>query len=293
MSGPLHVPAIFTPRYPLYRRLRNSLYQSITMHVPHDQVPNPLEHKTKICVARYCHIAIGMAYLCAVSVSSVMVHDTSVWRRCLGLTTNGRVTHLSFPVAPTLEHRVSVKRFVSLQFLNPETVGTNPWIGDQPAARPLPIQTQKNHREMSKLSVGFEPTIPAFELAKTEAKHINTFYLLYVSETVAAAAIFVVPTYHQPLPFCTEMQMWRSFRIMLCLCDMAHVYISSATHSLNTEQPIWGMNIRPWLRLAPSKRPKLSRRLPPNTWGRKHPVSETSCFLVPRIPDDGKSPKTQ
>jgi hypothetical protein len=23
------------------------------------------------------------------------------------------------------------------------------------------------------------------------------------------------------------------------------------------------------------------------------PVSETSCFLVPRIPDDGKSPKTQ
>jgi hypothetical protein len=22
-------------------------------------------------------------------------------------------------------------------------------------------------------------------------------------------------------------------------------------------------------------------------------VSETSCFLVPRIPDDGKSPKTQ
>jgi hypothetical protein len=23
------------------------------------------------------------------------------------------------------------------------------------------------------------------------------------------------------------------------------------------------------------------------------PVSETLCFLVPRIPDDGKSPKTQ
>jgi hypothetical protein len=27
------------------------------------------------------------------------------------------------PVAPNLEHRASVKRFVSLQFLNPKTVG--------------------------------------------------------------------------------------------------------------------------------------------------------------------------
>jgi hypothetical protein len=38
----------------------------------------------------------------------------------------------SFPVAPTLEHRASVKRFVSLQFFNPATVGTTPWTGDQP-----------------------------------------------------------------------------------------------------------------------------------------------------------------
>jgi hypothetical protein len=43
-----------------------------------------------------------------------------------------------FPVAPTLEHRESVKRFVSLQFLNPKTVGRTPWTGDQPVARPLP-----------------------------------------------------------------------------------------------------------------------------------------------------------
>jgi hypothetical protein len=40
-----------------------------------------------------------------------------------------------FPVAPTLEHRLSVKRFVSLQFLNPKTVGRTPWKGDQPVAR--------------------------------------------------------------------------------------------------------------------------------------------------------------
>jgi hypothetical protein len=40
-----------------------------------------------------------------------------------------------FPVAPTSEHRASVERFVSLQFLNPKTVGRTLWTGDQPVAR--------------------------------------------------------------------------------------------------------------------------------------------------------------
>jgi hypothetical protein len=40
----------------------------------------------------------------------------------------------STPVAPT----ASVKRFVSLQFLNPKTVGKSPWVEDQSVARPLP-----------------------------------------------------------------------------------------------------------------------------------------------------------
>jgi hypothetical protein len=31
-----------------------------------------------------------------------------------------------------------MKRFVSLQFLMPKTVGRPPWTEDQPAARPLP-----------------------------------------------------------------------------------------------------------------------------------------------------------
>jgi hypothetical protein len=39
-----------------------------------------------------------------------------------------------FPVAPTLEHRACVKRFVTLQLLNPKTVGRTPWTGDQPTA---------------------------------------------------------------------------------------------------------------------------------------------------------------
>jgi hypothetical protein len=41
-----------------------------------------------------------------------------------------------------LEHRPSVKRFVSLQFLNRKTVGTTPWTGDQLVARPLPANTE-------------------------------------------------------------------------------------------------------------------------------------------------------
>jgi hypothetical protein len=73
-----------------------------------------------------------------------------------------------FPVAPTLEqHRASVKRFVSLQFHNPKTVARTAWMGDQPVARPLPIQTQNKHRQTSMPWVGFEPTIPVFERAKT------------------------------------------------------------------------------------------------------------------------------
>jgi hypothetical protein len=39
------------------------------------------------------------------------------------------------PVPPILEHSACVKRFVSLQFFNPKTVGRTPWTGDQPIAR--------------------------------------------------------------------------------------------------------------------------------------------------------------
>jgi hypothetical protein len=66
-----------------------------------------------------------------------------------------------------LEHRASVKRFVSIRFLNPKTVGRTPWTGDHPVARPLPIETQNKHRQTSMPSVGFERTIPAFERTKT------------------------------------------------------------------------------------------------------------------------------
>jgi hypothetical protein len=53
-----------------------------------------------------------------------------------------------FPVAPTLVYRAFVKRFVSLQFLNPKTVYRTLWTGNQPIARPLPTQTQNKQTSM-------------------------------------------------------------------------------------------------------------------------------------------------
>jgi hypothetical protein len=57
-----------------------------------------------------------------------------------------------FPLAPTLEHRASVKRFVSLQFLNPKTVGRTPWTGDQSVARQLHTQDNTN-TELTQTSI--------------------------------------------------------------------------------------------------------------------------------------------
>jgi hypothetical protein len=56
-------------------------------------------------------------------------------------------------------------------FLIIYTVGRTSWTGDQPVARPLPThrtsQTQNKRTLTSMLRVGFEPTIPVFERAKT------------------------------------------------------------------------------------------------------------------------------
>jgi hypothetical protein len=60
-------------------------------------------------------------------------------------------------------------RFFS--FLILFTAFRTPWTGDQPFARPLPThrttQTQNKRTHTSMPRVGFEPTIPAFEPAKT------------------------------------------------------------------------------------------------------------------------------
>jgi hypothetical protein len=50
-------------------------------------------------------------------------------------------------------------------------VGGTPWTGDQPVARPIPThrttQTQNKRSQTSMSRVGFQPTTPAFERAKT------------------------------------------------------------------------------------------------------------------------------
>jgi hypothetical protein len=55
-------------------------------------------------------------------------------------------------------------------FLIVYTVGRTPWTGYEPVTRPLPIhrtQTQNKRTQTSMPRVGFEPTTPVFERAKT------------------------------------------------------------------------------------------------------------------------------
>jgi hypothetical protein len=59
----------------------------------------------------------------------------------------------------------------AFQFLNMYTVGRTLWTGDQPIARPLPIQgttqTQNKRTQTSMPWVGFELMTPMFERTKT------------------------------------------------------------------------------------------------------------------------------
>jgi hypothetical protein len=65
-----------------------------------------------------------------------------------------------------LGHRASVKRFVSLQFLNlRHSVGLHGRV-ISPSQGHYLTQKQNKHKQTSMLVV-FEPTIPAFERAKT------------------------------------------------------------------------------------------------------------------------------
>jgi hypothetical protein len=66
-----------------------------------------------------------------------------------------------------LEHRASVKRFVSLQFLNlRHSVGLLERVISPSQGRYL-TQTQNKHKQTSMPQVRFEPMIPAYERAKT------------------------------------------------------------------------------------------------------------------------------
>jgi hypothetical protein len=56
---------------------------------------------------------------------------------------------------------------VAFSFLILHVIARTPWTGDQSVVRPLHIQKQNKRRQTSMPWVGFEPTISAFERAKT------------------------------------------------------------------------------------------------------------------------------
>jgi hypothetical protein len=70
------------------------------------------------------------------------------------------------------------------------TVGSTPWTDEQPVARPLPahrtVQTENKRRQTSMPQVGFEPTVPVSERAKT-------FHALDLAATVIYTARVQLP----------------------------------------------------------------------------------------------------
>jgi hypothetical protein len=65
-----------------------------------------------------------------------------------------------------LEHRISVKRFLSLQFLNVGQSVRLPGRGISPSQERYLYKHRINATETSMPWMGFEPTIPLFERAK-------------------------------------------------------------------------------------------------------------------------------
>jgi hypothetical protein len=136
------------------------------------------------------------------------------------------IQHIYISCCSHLEHRASVKRFVSLQFLNPKTVGRIPWTGDQPIARPLAIQTQNKHRQTSMPWVGFELTIPAFERAKTvhaldraatvigSAKHNSSI----MKQTFIEPCLRVTYTFHSSIEYENWVHIFMFFYIFKDYC---------------------------------------------------------------------------
>jgi hypothetical protein len=76
--------------------------------------------------------------------------------------------YLSIYLSIALQPFVGPWRLFSFLILH--RIGRTFWTGDQPVARPLPInrtQTQNKPTQIFMPLVGFEPTIPVFEQAKT------------------------------------------------------------------------------------------------------------------------------
>jgi hypothetical protein len=93
-----------------------------------------------------------------------------------------------------------VKRFVSLQLLNPRTVDRTPWTGDQPGAKPLHTHTQNRRTQTSMHRMGFEPTIPVFKREKTV--HTVDRAATVIGARVSTTLIFPLPAFLSQTEFC-------------------------------------------------------------------------------------------
>jgi hypothetical protein len=82
------------------------------------------------------------------------------------------------------------------------TVGRTLWMGDQPVARQLPAhrtaETQNKRTQTSIPQVGFEPTIPVFEQAKT-------VHALESTATVIGCSLYRVGKWSQLTLLCLSM----------------------------------------------------------------------------------------
>jgi hypothetical protein len=80
---------------------------------------------------------------------------------------------LVYPCCSHLEHRPSVKRFVSLQFINlRHSVGLLERVISPSQGRYL-TQTQNKHRQTSMPRVGFEPADPSVWASEDSSYHIS------------------------------------------------------------------------------------------------------------------------
>jgi hypothetical protein len=96
--------------------------------------------------------------------------------------------HMLIYLAVVLQPLATLATF---QSLDPYAVGRTPWTGNQPVARPLPAhttaQTQIKRTQISMPQMGFEPTFPAFERAKTV--HASDHAVTVIGQLVVSGAM--------------------------------------------------------------------------------------------------------
>jgi hypothetical protein len=149
----------------------------------------------------------------------------------------------SFLFAPTLENRADFS--VSWSF----TGGRTPWTCDQLISRRLPnhrtTKTQKNaHTHQTPMAwVGFEPTIPASERAKTVYDSDRSATVTGIREVELRKSLTITQGVTLPVHKTTKFPSWkyiyRSFkgRILLCLYKTKTPWPLVRKRTIPTERP--------------------------------------------------------